>query len=94
MGTLRKYLFNGVIVSSLISGIGALRQQRKSPADWRTVLTWASWILSFMVAVGTVRIESQKADEPKPATKEEKKRRAREEPATGPKPIKRARTKA
>jgi hypothetical protein len=94
MGTLRKYLFNGVIVSSLISGIGALRQQRKAPADWRTVLTWASWILSFAVAVGTVRIESQKVDEPKPKTKEEKARRAREEPATGPKPSKRARTKA
>ena len=94
MGTLRKYLFNGVIISSLISGIGALRQQRKSPSDWRTVLTWASWILSFLVAVGTVRIESQKADLPKPKTKEEKQQRAAEEPAIGPKPIKRARTKA
>ncbi|MGN6742297.1 MAG: hypothetical protein ACTHJL_03220 [Amnibacterium sp.] len=94
MGTLRKYLFNGVIISSLISGVGALRQQRKQPADWRTVLTWASWILSFIVAVGTVRIDSQHADVPKPKTKEEKARRAREEPATGPKPIKRAPKKA
>jgi hypothetical protein len=86
MGTLRKYLFSPVIVSALISSIGAVRQQRKAPADWRTVLTWASWILSFMVAVGTVRIESQQVEDPE-AKKGPK-------PATGPKPIKRARTKA
>jgi hypothetical protein len=91
MGSLRKYLLNGVIISSLISGIGALQRQRKQPADWRTVLTWASWLLSFAVAVGTVRIESQHADEPKPKTKAEKKRRKVREPAPGPKPVKRSR---
>lgn len=87
MGTLRKYVFNGVIVSALISGIGALRQQRRAPADWRTVLTWASWLLSFIVAVGTVRLQSLEADDPAP--KEVKKNRR--QPATGPRPIKRAR---
>lgn len=84
MGSLRKYLFNGVLVSALISGLGALRQQRKAPADWRTVLTWASWLLTLIVAIGTVRIESQRADEPKA--------KKGPEPATGPRPIKRART--
>jgi hypothetical protein len=89
MGSLRKYLFNGVIVSALLSGIGALRQQRKAPADWRTVLTWASWLLSFIVAVGTVRIQSEEAEDPAP----KKVKKNRPQPATGPKPVKRARKK-
>jgi hypothetical protein len=80
MGTLRKYLFNGAIVSALLSGLSAFRQQRKAPADWRTVLTWAAWLLTLTVAIGTVQIESQHADDPKD--------RKRVDPAKGPKPAK------
>lgn len=64
MGSLRKYLLNGSIVSAVISGISALRQQRKAPTDWRTILTWISWGLTLVVALGTVRIESLRADDP------------------------------
>jgi len=84
MGTLRKYAFNGVIISALLSALSALRQQRRAPADWRTVLTWASWFLNLAVAIGTVRADSAQAADPGV--------RARPQPATGPKPIKRART--
>ena len=80
MGTLRKYLFNGAIVSALLSGLSAVRRQRKAPADWRTALTWASWALTLIVAVGTVRINSLEVDDPSA-----KKRR---KPAKGPKPAK------
>lgn len=84
MGTLRKYAFNGVILSALFSALSALRQQRRAPADWRTVLTWASWFLNMAVAIGTVRVDSAQAADPEV--------RKKPQPATGPKPIKRART--
>ena len=58
MGTLRKYLMNGAIISSVFSGISAFRQGRKNPTDWRTYLTWIAWGLTLVVAIGTVRKES------------------------------------
>ena len=80
MGTLRKYLMNGAIISAVFSGISALRQQRKTTNDWRTYLTWVAWLLTLIVAIGTVRIESK--DEADPARKRLPK------PAKGPKPAK------
>jgi hypothetical protein len=58
MGTLRKYLMNGAIISSVLSGVSALRQQRRGPVDWRTYLTWIAWVLTLIVAIGTVRMDS------------------------------------
>jgi hypothetical protein len=58
MGTLRKYLMNGVL-----SGVAALRQGRKAPTDWRTYLTWIAWTLTFIVALGTVRMDSLSPEE-------------------------------
>ena len=80
MGTLRKYLMNGAIISAVLSGVSAVRHQRKAPADWRTVLTWVSWGLTLAVALGTVRINSLEADDPAAAK--------RDKPAKGPKPAK------
>ncbi|GAA2749293.1 hypothetical protein [Amnibacterium kyonggiense] len=67
MGTLRKYLMNGAIISSLFSGISAFRQGRKAPTDWRTYLTWIAWALTLAVAIGTIRKESVDPDAPKVA---------------------------
>lgn len=79
MGTLRKYLFNGAIISAVFSGISAFRQQRNAPTDWRTYLTWVAWLLTLIVALGTVRIDSQNEDPKKPN---------RPKSAKGPKPAK------
>ena len=62
MGTLRKYLMNGAIISSVLSGLAALRQGRKAPTDWRTYLTWIAWVLTLIVALGTVRMDSTDPD--------------------------------
>ena len=79
MGTLRKYLMNGAIISAVVSGVSALRQQRKAEVtDWRTYLTWVAWGLTLAVAIGTVRIQSQQDDDPDAP-----------KPALGPKPSKR-----
>jgi hypothetical protein len=64
MGTLRKYLMNGAIISSVFSGISAFRQGRRNPSDWRTYLTWIAWGLTLVVAIGTVRKESLDPDAP------------------------------
>lgn len=65
MGTLRKYLLNGAIISSVLSGVSAFRQSRKGPTDWRTYVTWLAWGLTLAVALGTVRIESRNPGAPK-----------------------------
>lgn len=80
MGTLRKYLFNGAIISAVFSGISAFRQQRNAPTDWRTYLTWVAWLLTLIVAFGTVRIDSKELDDPAA--------QKRPKPAKGPKPAK------
>jgi hypothetical protein len=59
MGSLRKYLFNGAVISSITSGLSAFRAQRKAPNDWRTALSWAGWVISLIVTIGTVRIDSR-----------------------------------
>jgi len=58
MGTLRKYLMNASVLTSLLSGLQSLRAQRKAPKDWRTWLGWFAWALTTAVAIGTVRINS------------------------------------
>jgi len=67
MGTLRKYLMNGAIISSVFSGVAALRQGRRNETDWRTYLTWIAWGLTLVVAIGTVRKQSLEPDAAKNA---------------------------
>ena len=85
MGSLRKYLFNGPVIGAILSGVTSLRAQRNAPKDWRTLLGWAAWILTTIVAIGTVRINSLDADDP----------RAKNKPkvATGPNIVKKGKKK-
>jgi len=64
MGTLRKYLLNGSVLTSLLSGLQSLRAQKNAPKDWRTYLGWVAWALTTAVAVGTVRINSIEESKP------------------------------
>jgi hypothetical protein len=80
MGTLRKYLFNGAVLTSLLSGVQSLRQQRGAPKDWRTYLGWIAWGLTTAVAIGTVRINSIEESKPEALRKPKT--------ATGPKIVK------
>ncbi len=90
MGSLRKYLMNGAIISAVLGGISALRRQRGQAADWRTYLTWAAWALSLIVALGTVRMDSQElaSTGDKKLDKKAAKAAKKTGPAKGPKPVK------
>ena len=82
MGTLRKYLFNGAVLTSLLSGLQSLRAQRDAPKDWRTYLGWIAWALTTAVAFGTVRINSVEETKPEALRKPKS--------ATGPKIVKKS----
>lgn len=51
---MRKFLFNGSVLSSLFSGYSVLKTTRKGPRDWRLALTWIAWLATTIVAIGTV----------------------------------------
>ncbi len=51
---MRKFLFNGSMISAIFGAWGVVQTTRKGPRDWRLVLMWISWGLSVAIAVGTV----------------------------------------
>jgi hypothetical protein len=59
----RKFLFNGAVISALFSGFSALRATRSGPRDWRLALLWVAWAASTAIAVGNVRDNAQHADD-------------------------------
>ncbi len=59
MDSVRKFIFNASIITTLIGGIGTIRATAAGPRDWRLILMWVSWLATLAVAVGTV-IEDNK----------------------------------
>ncbi|GAA4664785.1 hypothetical protein [Frondihabitans cladoniiphilus] len=51
---MRKFLFNGAIISAAFSGFSALKATRSGPRDWRLALLWLSWAASTAIAIGNV----------------------------------------
>jgi hypothetical protein len=58
----RKFLFNGAVISAIFSGYSALRATRSGPRDWRLALLWVSWAASTAIAIGNVRDNAEHAD--------------------------------
>lgn len=59
---MRKYIFNGAIISAIFGGVGVLQTTRKGPRDWRLILMWVSWGASLAIAIGTVIEQANDAD--------------------------------
>ena len=59
---MRKFIFNGSILSAVFGGISALRATREGPRDWRTALLWVSWAATLASAIGTVIIDAKQAE--------------------------------
>jgi hypothetical protein len=58
---LRKFIFNGSIISAIFGGISAYRATKDGPRDWRTALLWISWLATIASAIGTVVIDARQA---------------------------------
>ncbi len=59
---MRKFLFNGSIISAVFGGIAAFRATKEGPRDWRTALLWVSWAATLATAIGTVVIDAREAE--------------------------------
>ena len=51
---MRKFIFNGSIISAIFGGLGVVQTTRKGPRDWRLILMWVSWGITVALAVGSV----------------------------------------
>jgi uncharacterized membrane protein YsdA (DUF1294 family) len=51
---MRKFLFNGTLLSAIAGGWSTFQATRHGTRDWRLILMWISWGLTVAVAVGTV----------------------------------------
>ncbi|WP_167051615.1 hypothetical protein [Salinibacterium sp. ZJ77] len=57
---MRKFLFNGSVISSLFGAVGVIKATQHGPRDWRLALMWIAWGCSVAIAVGTVAKESKR----------------------------------
>lgn len=60
---MRKFLFNAGFVSALFSGFNLIRITVKGPRDWRLLLTWISWAVALLLAIGGI-VSPEQAEEP------------------------------
>lgn len=58
---MRRFLFNGGVLSALFGTIGVVNATRKGPRDWRLALAWIAWAIGLATAIGTV-VEDAKAE--------------------------------
>jgi hypothetical protein len=59
---MRKFIFNGSIISAIFGGLGTVQATRKGPHDWRLILMWISWGITLAIAIGTVIEQANDAD--------------------------------
>ena len=59
---MRKYLFSGAVITSILAGVGVIKATVTGPRDWRLLLMWISWAASLAIAIGTVADETKRAE--------------------------------
>ena len=47
------------MLSALAAGIGLLRRTIRGPFSWQLGLLWASWAISMVLAIATIRERSR-----------------------------------
>jgi hypothetical protein len=60
---MRKYLFNGAVISAAIGLWSTIQSSKNGPRDWRVPLMWINAAISLAIAVGAVLDESREAEE-------------------------------
>ena len=51
---MRRFLLSGTFLSAVIAGLNLLRKTLAGPRDWRTLLLWASWAISLVLAIAAI----------------------------------------
>ena len=60
---MRKFIFNGAVISAAIGLWTTIQSTKTGPRDWRVPLMWINAGLSLVIAIGTVIQESKEAQE-------------------------------
>ncbi|WP_025157333.1 hypothetical protein [Leifsonia aquatica] len=60
---MRKYVFNGAVISAVLGLWTTIQSTRNGVRDWRVPLLWIGAAISLAIAIGTVIEESQEAAE-------------------------------
>ena len=60
---MRKYLFNGAVISAAIGLWTTIQSSKSGPRDWRIPLMWINAGLSLVLAIGAVLQETREASE-------------------------------
>lgn len=60
---MRKYLFNGAVISAAIGLWTTIQSSKSGPRDWRIPLMWINAAISLTLAIGAVLQESKEASE-------------------------------
>ncbi|GAA2061458.1 MULTISPECIES: hypothetical protein [Leifsonia] len=60
---MRKYLFNGAVISAAIGLWTTIQSSKNGPRDWRIPLMWINAAISLTLAIGAVLQESKEASE-------------------------------
>jgi hypothetical protein len=60
---MRKYIFNGAMLSAAISIWTTVRRTKEGLRGWRVVLLWVSSAISVAIAISTVIEESHELED-------------------------------
>ena len=60
---MRKYLFNGAVISAAIGLWTTIQSSKSGARDWRVPLMWINAGISLVLAVGAVLQETREASE-------------------------------
>jgi hypothetical protein len=58
---MRKFIFNGAVISAAFGLWSTIQASRTGPRDWRIALGWVNAGIALAIAVGTVIQESKDA---------------------------------
>ncbi|MFF1877472.1 hypothetical protein [Leifsonia sp. NPDC058230] len=59
---MRKFIFNGAVISAVFGLWSTIQASKAGPRDWRIVLGWVNAGIALAIAIGTVVQESKEAE--------------------------------
>jgi hypothetical protein len=60
---MRRFLLSGSFVSAIFAGVTLLLKTVSRPLSWRTLLLWASWAISLVLAIAAINERQRVLDQ-------------------------------